>query len=95
MRQQKINYLREPGSFSRRAIVLNSEPVDGDTITINGVVFTFKDSPVEVTDVPIVSGQIFGDLKNAIENAAVASKIEGATYLIQADFITPIENSGV
>lgn len=69
------------GAAATGSVTLASQPADGDTVTVNGVVFTFKNAAVAVTDVAI--GAATSDTATALAAALSASTnaaVSAATY---------------
>lgn len=59
------------GSFATGTVTFAANPEDGDTLTLNGVTFTFKTTPVGVNDVQI--GASLGDTLETLVSQLTAS----------------------
>lgn len=79
----------EGGTKATGKITIATQPVDGDTVTVNGVVFTFKTSGSGGTQVTIgaTAGATATALNNAL-NASQAPAVSAASYAVAASAIT-------
>ncbi len=70
-------------------IAFSGIPVDADTITVNGVVFTFKDTPVAGTDIDIKTTAATQATEVAsVLNASVNASVDDATYAAVSGQVT-------
>lgn len=77
------------GAAAAGSITIASQPADGDTVTVNGVVFTFKNAAVAATDVAI--GAAASNTATALAAALTAStnsNVSAATYQAAASVVS-------
>lgn len=76
------------------SITFDSNPADGDTITVNGVVYTFLDTPVAGTDIQI--GATAADTATNLQTVLDASAdplITVATYTVNGTVVSIVHDT--